>query len=223
MYPRAGSTRLHSNRSKILCGHVRDEKADDRRKVPFEEMNHVPFQFKNGYRMDVLGGDEPYLFRLEQGKHVLRLEASLGEFAPLIHEVEDSLLNLNAMYRKILMITGTNPDEFRDYRVEQRIPEPLEIFRFESDRLNVVAARLVELSGQSGDQEAPLKTMALQLDEMIEKPDTIPRRLEAYKTNTGGLGTWLQQAREHRWRSMPSMLPRPMSSCPRAGWVPVIR
>ena len=88
-------------------------------KVPFEEMNHVPFQFKNGYRMDVLGGDEPYLFRLEQGKHVLRLEASLGEFAPLIHEVEDSLLNLNAMYRKILMITGTNPDEFRDYRVER--------------------------------------------------------------------------------------------------------
>ncbi|MGC6587756.1 extracellular solute-binding protein [Paenibacillus sp. Dod16] len=165
-------------------------------KVPFEEMNHVPFQFKNGYRMDVLGGDEPYLFRLEQGKHVLRLEASLGEFAPLIQEVEDSLLNLNAMYRKILMITGTSPDEFRDYRVEQRIPELLEIFRFESNRLKVIAARLVELSGQSGDQEALLKTMALQLDEMIAKPDTIPRRLEAYKTNTGGLGTWLQQARE---------------------------
>ena len=38
--------------------------------------------------------------------------------------------------------------------------------------------------------------MALQLDEMIEKPDTIPRRLEAYKTNTGGLGTWSRQARE---------------------------
>ncbi|MCG6581897.1 ABC transporter substrate-binding protein, partial [Acinetobacter baumannii] len=129
-------------------------------------------------------------------KHVLRLEASLGEFAPLIHEVEDSLLNLNAMYRKILMITGTNPDEFRDYRVEQRIPELLEAFRYESGRLKAVAARLVELSGQSGDQEALLKTMALQLDEMIEKPDTIPRRLEAYKTNTGGLGTWLQQARE---------------------------
>ena len=83
---------------------------------------------------------------------MLRLEASLGEFAPLIHEVEDSLLNLNAMYRKILMITGTNPDEFRDYRVELRGYRSMEIFRFESDRLNVVAARLVELSGQSGDQ-----------------------------------------------------------------------
>lgn len=165
-------------------------------KVPFDEMNRIPFRFKNGYRMDVLGGEEPYLFHLTRGKHVLRLEASLGEFAPLIHEVEDSLLNLNAMYRKILMITGTNPDEFRDYRVEQRIPELIETLQFESDRLKAIAARLVELSGQSGDQEALLKTMVLQLDEMIAKPDTIPRRLEAYKTNTGGLGTWLQQARE---------------------------
>ena len=66
----------------------------------------------------------------------------------------------------------------------------------ESKRLKDVAAQLRLLSGQSSDQEALIKTMALQLDEMIDKPDTIPRRLAAYKTNTGGLGTWVQQARE---------------------------
>lgn len=164
--------------------------------VPFEEMNRAPFRYKSGYRIDVMGEKDPYLFKLEEGKHVLRLEVSLGEFAPLIQQVEDSLLNLNAMYRKILMITGTKPDEFRDYRVEQRIPELMEVFQAESERLRAIAARLVELSGQSSDQEALLKTMAVQLDEMLKEPDTIPRRLTAYKTNTGGLGTWLQQARE---------------------------
>ncbi|MFD1174904.1 extracellular solute-binding protein [Paenibacillus puldeungensis] len=174
--------------------------------MPFEEMNRVPFRYKSGYRVDVLGksavdgadatGDGAYLFKLEKGKHTLRLEATLGEFAPLIRQVEDSLLNLNAMYRKILMITGTKPDEFRDYRVEQRIPELLEVFQAESERLRAVGVRLVELSGQSSDQEALLKTMAIQLEEMVQEPDTIPRRLGAYKTNTGGLGTWLQQARE---------------------------
>ena len=165
--------------------------------VPFEEMERVPFRYESGYRLDVMGEDEPYLFYLEKGKHVLRLEVSLGEFAPLISEVQESLLNLNAMYRKILMITGTKPDEVRDYRVEKQIPNLLDVFQEERDRLTRIAQNLKELSGHSSDQEALLKTMALQLDEMIDEPDTIPRRLQAYKTNTGGLGTWLQQAREH--------------------------
>lgn len=164
--------------------------------VPFAEMAMVPFRYKSGYRLDVMGGDEPYLYHLEKGKHLVRLEVSLGEFAPLIREVEESLYNLNSMYRKILMITGTKPDEYRDYQLDKKVPDMLEVFGTEHDRLRSVAKRLVELSGQSSDQEALLKTMAQQLSELIEDPDTIPRRLTAYKTNTGGLGTWVQQARE---------------------------
>jgi len=164
--------------------------------VPFREMERVPFRYGNDYRIDVMGGKEPYLFYLEEGKHVLRLETTLGEFAELIRQVEESLFALNAMYRKILMITGSAPDQFRDYRVEQQIPDLLETFERESERLKRVSKQLRELSGGSGDSEALLKTMAVQLDEMVEEPETIPRRLGSYKTNTGGLGTWLLQARE---------------------------
>ena len=164
--------------------------------VPFQEMERVPFRFASGYRLDVMGGEEPYLFKLEKGKHVLRLEASLGEFAPLIREVENSLFNLNAVYRKILMITGSAPDQLRDYRLERQVPNLLETFAAESERLKVVSKELRRLSGGTGDSEALLKTMAVQLDEMIEDPHTIPRRLGSYKTNTGGLGTWLLKARE---------------------------
>lgn len=164
--------------------------------VPFKEMEKVAFRYKSSYRLDVMGGKSPYLYRLEKGKHTLRLEVSLGEFAPLIREVESSLYNLNEMYRKILMITGTKPDEYRDYQIEKKVPNILNVFEEESERLKTIAAQLVKLSGQSSDQEALLKTMSLQLDEMVEKPDTIPRRLGAYKTNTGGLGTWVQQARQ---------------------------
>ncbi|NIK77219.1 ABC-type glycerol-3-phosphate transport system substrate-binding protein [Paenibacillus castaneae] len=164
--------------------------------VPFKEMEKVAFRYKSPYRIDVMGGDEPYLYHLEKGKHVLRMEVSLGEFAPLIREVEESLYNLNEMYRKILMITGTKPDEFRDYQLNKKVPDLLKVFESESTRLKQIAKELVALAGQSSDQEALLKTMALQLDEMIEKPDTVSRRLAAYKTNTGGLGTWVQQARQ---------------------------
>ncbi|WP_255314269.1 extracellular solute-binding protein [Bacillus sp. FJAT-26390] len=164
--------------------------------VPFKEMEKIPFRYKSGYRLDVMGGKDPYLFPLEQGKHTLRLEVSLGEFAPLIREVEESLYSLNEMYRKILMITGTKPDEFRDYQLDKKVPDLLSVFGSERDRLKAIASQLVKLSGQSSDQEALLKTMAVQLDEMIKDPDTVPRRLTAYKTNTGGLGTWVQQARQ---------------------------
>ncbi|XID90291.1 extracellular solute-binding protein [Paenibacillaceae bacterium WGS1546] len=164
--------------------------------VPFKEMEIVPFRFKSDYRIDVMGGDEPYLFHLEEGRHTLRLEATLGEFAPLVREVEESLFNLNDMYRKILMITGSAPDEFRDYRVEQQIPGLLDTFRAESDRLKRISKELRRLSGGSSDSEALLKTMSVQLDEMIAEPHTIPRRLVSYKINTGGLGTWLLRTRE---------------------------
>lgn len=166
--------------------------------IPFEEMNNVAFKYKTGYRLDVMQDEQgnPYLYKLEQGKHTLRLEVTLGEFAPLIKEIEESLFNLNEMYRKILMITGTTPDEVRDYRVEQQIPNLIETFQSESDRLKNIANQLQEMSGNSSDDTALLKTMYAQLDEMIAKPDTIHRRLTAYKTNTGGLGTWIQKARE---------------------------
>jgi len=164
--------------------------------VPFREMERVPFKFKNGYRIDVMGGDEPYLFKLEKGKHVLRLENSLGEFAPLIREVEESLFNLNAMYRKILMITGTAPDAVRDYQVDRKVPNLLETFAAESERLKRVSGELRRLSGGTSDSEALLKTMYDMLDVMLDEPDTIPRRLTNFKINTGGMGTWLLRTRE---------------------------
>ncbi len=166
-------------------------------KVPFQEVKQAAFVFKNSYRIDTLGGEDgAYLFKLEKGSHTLRLEATLGVFADIIREVEDSLLNLNSMYRKIVMITGTAPDPIRDYRVEKQIPNILSVFEAESARLKQIADQVTKLSGTSGEQEALLKTMAVQLDEMIERPETIPRRLTNYKINTGGMGTWLQRARE---------------------------
>ena len=165
--------------------------------IPFREADRIAFKYKSGYRVDVVGdGKEPYLVRLNKGKNTIRLESTLGEFASLIREVEESLFNLNSMYRKILMITGSSPDQFRDYRVHIQIPNLLETFQFEHDRLKRISDELRRLSGGSGNSEAMLKTMYHQLEEMIDDPDTIPRRLVAFKQNTGGLGTWLLTARE---------------------------
>lgn len=167
-------------------------------KVPFAEMNAIGFKYKSGYRLDTLSNeDAPYLYHLTAGKHRIRMEVTLGPFAELISEVEDSLYQLNTMYRSILMITGTQPDEYRDYQLTNKIPNMIDTFIAERDRLSTVAAQLRSLADGTSDQEALLKTMTVQLEEMIDKPENIHRKLNEYKTNTGGLGTWVQQAREH--------------------------
>ena len=166
--------------------------------VPFQEMNAVGFKYKSGYRLETLGiDDNAYLYHFTEGKHTIRMEVTLGPFAELISEVEDSLYELNSTYRNILMITGTKPDEYRDYQLTSKIPNLIENLTKERDRLKAVAAQLKLLADGSSDQEALLKTMTVQLDEMIDKPENIHRKLNEYKTNTGGLGTWVQQAREH--------------------------
>lgn len=165
-------------------------------KAPFAEVEQIPFRYESGYRMDVLGGDEPYLFYLSEGKHELSLEVSLGEMAELIREVEASLLQINSMFRKVLMITGNTPDRFRDYQLERQVPGLQQVFRDEHDRLLRVADKLEQIAGKRSDAEAALLTMADQLLELAERPDKIPRSLTSFKINTGGLGTWLSKSRE---------------------------
>jgi len=167
---------------------------DDR--IPFEEMKRIRFNYNAKWQMDVLGGDEPYEFYLTKGKHRLRLTVTLGELAPLMQTVESSVLELNSMYRKILMITSNNPDPMRDYQLDRRIPEMTEVFTRQADIIESVADYLKVVTGEQGDKVAPLKNMVVQLRDMAERPETVARRLNNFKINVGGLGTWLLTVRE---------------------------
>ncbi|GAE32179.1 N-acetyl-D-glucosamine ABC transport system [Halalkalibacter hemicellulosilyticusJCM 9152] len=163
---------------------------------PFEEMNRIRFHYALDWQMDALGGEEPYLFHLTEGTHRIRMMVSLGDVAPLIRTIESSVLQLNEMYRQILMITSNTPDPLRDYQLERRIPHMLDIFTEQAEVIESVAAYLEESTGEKSDKVAVLHSMVRQLEDMVDNPDTIARRLDTYKLNVGGLGTWLQTVRE---------------------------
>ncbi len=165
-------------------------------KIPFEEMKRIRFNYNAKWQMDVLGGDEPYLFYLTKGKHRIRMTVTLGELAPLIQTIESSVLELNAIYRKILMITSNNPDPLRDYQLEKRIPEMTEVFARQAEIIESVANHLQEVTGEKSDKVAPLLNMVIQLKDLVENPETVPRRLDTYKVNVGGLGTWILTVQE---------------------------
>jgi len=166
-------------------------------RVPFREVESIPFYYDANWRMHVVGdGTEPYLFHLTKGVHRLKLEVNLGDVTPLIRTVESSVLELNAAYRSILMITSAKPDPYRDYQLERRIPGMVDTFAEQSDALFTVAERLRAMTGEKSDKTAVLYTMSRQLAEMAERPETVARRLEQFKINIGSLGTWLLTIRE---------------------------
>jgi len=163
---------------------------------PFEEMKRIRFNYNTEWQMDVLGGEDPYLFHLTKGTHHIRMMVSLGDIAPLLRTIESSVLQLNEMYRKILMITSNTPDPYRDYQLEKRIPDLLEVFSTQADTIASVAEYLEETTGERSDKVSALHSTVVQLRDMVDSPETIAKRLQTFKINVGSLGTWILQVKE---------------------------
>ncbi len=168
--------------------------------IPFKEVEQVSFSYDNnwdtktlGFGEDEISGvkeeDEPYCFWLTSGKHTLRLEATMGELGTILQRVEDSTFRLNQMYRKILVFTGSNPDQYRDYRIENVYPEVMEAMELEMMRLYKIVDDYVAFSGQKAENIAPAQTLAQQLERFIEKPQKITTEFTTFKDNITALGT----------------------------------
>jgi len=165
--------------------------------IPFQEMKSLPFYYSSSWQMIVPGGEkDPYLFYLTKGKHSIRMEADLGEVSSLIRTVQSSMLELNRIYRKILVITSADPDPFRDYQLGNRIPEISEVYMKQSDILYTVAEELKDITGEKSDKTAILYLLAKELREFAEDPETVPKNLKQFKTDLGSLGSWLLTVRE---------------------------
>lgn len=161
-------------------------------KVPFKEAEAISFPFDGSWQTVLLGGKEnPYMFYLTKGIHQLTLEVTTGELSDIIRVVRQSSNNINALYRKIVMITGTSPDIYRDYLLEKRIKNLEKILAAESETLNRAADKVDNMSRGSSDKAAILRTSAYSMSEMAKNPDTIPARVGTIKDITLTLGTWL--------------------------------
>ncbi len=163
--------------------------------VPFEEMEDYGFTYGSGWRQDVLSDSEgqPYAFYLEAGEHTLRMEVVLGKFADIISSVQDCVTQLNAIYRSVIRITGVSPDRYRDYEIEQSLPELEGELIAVKDELDDAIARLRALIGENSDKESVLITMSDQLGELIKDQERFTEVISAYKVNMRATATWITQ------------------------------
>ena len=159
--------------------------------IPFAEAGEVSFPYANDWNCLTVGDDEgnQYNFYLTKGTHTIRVESVLGSVGPIIEELEDSTFRLNQIYRRILVFTGANPDQYRDYRIQDNYPEIMEAMELEYRRLYRIVDEYVEYTGQKAVNIAAAQTVAQQLERFCAKPGKITHEFVTFKDNITALGT----------------------------------
>ncbi len=168
-------------------------------KVPYKELENVKFQYDRKWQYTELsGGEETAQFYFEAGKeHTIKIESVLGDFAASFQKVEDIVYELNSCYRSIIMITGAAPDSYRDYQLGVKIPKVIEHMSELQKQLEDIM-QILDSNKVGNSEMVELSTISAQIEEFVEDPDTIPARLESFKTNIGALSDWCVTAKQQK-------------------------
>lgn len=161
-------------------------------KIPFSEAKNWMFPYDTKWQCERFCDDNgnSYLFYLEEGYHTLRLEVGTGKYSDVITQARELLNRLNAVYRSIIVVTGVNPDQYRDYKLEQTIPETVADMKMLSSDIKTFEKRLKSLE-DTESSISDVKRIYEQLDMMLEDTDTIAVRLTSFKDNIATFGTWI--------------------------------
>lgn len=161
-------------------------------KIPFAEAQNAKFVYSTDWRIVTLGTEkEPFYFYLTAGTHQITLESTLGDYGSEINKVNEIIDELTALYRRIISITGANPDKYIDYKLTTKIPNLLESFEKAADDLITISNRITEISGEKSSESASLERMAIQLRRFVKKPRLIQQNLRNFSDNISSLGTWV--------------------------------
>lgn len=186
--PEDGLYRLaFRGRQDLLSGSFTTRKLYIDGALPFAEMADVRVNYDQDWQNILI----PYDVYLSAGEHTLRMEATIGGLTELVTLADEAVYELNAAYRRVVMMTGTTPDIYRDYQLDVNIPEVFVTFENQAKALARCDKLLLEMTGKRGSMNGILQTLSKQLMEFCEKPETVQKRLSAFKANVGSLGSWL--------------------------------
>ena len=103
---------------------------------------------------------------------------------------------LNGIYRDIVMITGTNPDQYQDYMLYKRIANLDTRINQAIEKLTSAKEKIIEISnGRSSMISSFEKTLYL-LSKFVESEKNIQTGLKEMDDNISALGTWVMTASE---------------------------
>lgn len=162
--------------------------------TPFEECGEIRFKYNPKWTVFDFGDEngEPYYFYLENGKHEISLEVTLGEMSEYYRRLEEVTEALGDEYIGIVKITGDSPDVNRDYELFNQIPELNKRLSEYSEKLSGIISDMQSFTGKLGSQYiAAMKNMKRVIDTMRDRPYTAHQYVKDYYTNHSTLSSWL--------------------------------
>ncbi|MDO4562985.1 MAG: extracellular solute-binding protein [Clostridia bacterium] len=162
--------------------------------VPFEELLNYGFDYVQDWQFVTLGeseSDGAYLFYLTEGEHTINMRAVMGPLTSIAQEVMTCTLKISEIYRKIIMITGTNPDVNYEYDLDKTIPNILEDFTYLADKLEELSGILTGISVKKPSMANNFDTIIVQLRDMVKRPDTIARKIDEIYNAQTSLGNYI--------------------------------
>ena len=165
--------------------------------VPCKELDNVKVQYNPKWQSVNLvdGNGEEIYVHLNADKNKIALEAIPGDIGEVMQRLDEIIYNLLYYYRRILMITGPTPDEYNDYRLDDQIPELLDVFQQTVDSLYEEKAGIERITGQ-GSEASTLETMAVILKMAIKKPEDIPMMIGTIKDQISAVSAWMRDYRD---------------------------
>ena len=153
--------------------------------IPFAEAVNLAFEYDAEWKVYQL----PKLW-LEPGDQIT-LTVSAGELSDVLRTVQESVLALNEIYRKIIVITGTSPDVYQDYYLEDEIPGLKDMFLEQQEKMIAIANKIVEVNGKTGSQTSMLMQTAERLGIYAGKSYEITADLGSFKSSIESLSSLL--------------------------------
>ncbi len=165
--------------------------------VPYSELEMVNFPYSVSYSNRLLSDEngDAMAFFLTKGKHTIRMEVVIGELASVLPYLEDVVVALNTAYRNIIMITGSNPDTLRDYRLEEVIPDTIKSLDEQRVALETLCNKVTEIIGGGSSGTKIMGTVYNQLFDFVDDPYNLTSSLADFKSNISSLSTWLIDAK----------------------------
>ncbi len=171
--------------------------ADGTPTVPYEEAYYARFEYNKDWQSAFLSnGEKDFKFCFKEGvDYTISFEVGLGDMATILDSIENSLKVINESYLTIIKLTGSDPDEYRDYNFNRVMPATIRNLREQAVLLQNEADKLVEITGTKGSNIATLESVSRLLEKMGNDEEEIAPNLSQLKSYIGTLGTWINNAK----------------------------
>lgn len=159
--------------------------------------------FQNKTVTDPATGEKVAVY-LEAGeRHTLSLKVNLENMAPIIDEVNAIIEEINDLSLQIMKITGNNTQKYRDFELEEYIPDLEERLVEWANRIQALYDELHTYNPdarQIGEFSA-LQVCKKQLLSLSKRPNDLPKRLNELYQGQNSVGQYLANVLENLYNS----------------------